>query len=199
MDSTKVASMVLLSCIIHMADSQTVQQRRLVPHIVHQAAPADLSLWKPIWKVCQDSWKKVFVEENNWEYRLWNDEELLDFVSNEFSWFAPHYLDYKTTIQRVDVVRYLILYRFGGIYADMDIYCHKFFVGLPNGASTTRISIIQSPYKADRGTQNALMVSPIDQPFWLEVVNEAIRRQWQDSWLRGLKKPDILYTTGYDS
>ena len=34
---------------------------------------------------------------------------------------------YQYEIQRCDVIRYFLLYHYGGIYADMDYFCSKSF------------------------------------------------------------------------
>ena len=55
-------------------------------------------------------------------YKLWNRlmvEKLLDKKEN--NQFKKLYYDFTQDIMRIDFARYLILYRYGGIYVDLDI------------------------------------------------------------------------------
>lgn len=40
-----------------------------------------------------------------------------------YPWFLPTYLSYPYNIQRVDVLRYFILHKLGGVYIDLDMGC----------------------------------------------------------------------------
>ena len=57
---------------------------------------------------------------------------------------------------------YLILYKYGGIYADMDYMCFKNFYNI---LPKNKISISESPYKENEEIQNALMISPPNNSF----------------------------------
>lgn len=43
----------------------------IVPNIIHQTAPNDVSKWPDKWIKCQESWKDHFPE---WSYTLWDDD-----------------------------------------------------------------------------------------------------------------------------
>jgi len=63
----------------------------------------------------------------------------------------------------VDAIRYFILYKFGGMYADMDYEpLINFWDFLPN----YRVAIVESPYKYNERTQNSLMSSAVRDLFW---------------------------------
>jgi mannosyltransferase OCH1-like enzyme len=47
------------------------------------------------------------------------------FVKKEYPNFYDTYMSYPHDIQRCDAFRYLVLYKYGGIYLDMDIICKK--------------------------------------------------------------------------
>jgi mannosyltransferase OCH1-like enzyme len=92
----------------------------LIPKIIHQTwkderIPSNLKLYV-------DSWKKYHPQ---WEYRLWKDNDNRQFIRNEFPWFLRFYDNYSLDIQRVDAVRYFILYEHGGIFLDLDIECFR--------------------------------------------------------------------------
>jgi len=94
----------------------------MIPKIIHQT-------WKN--EIIPDKWKDAVesVKENNKKYKyiLWTDIMMDNFVKQEYPLFYKHYINYPYNIQRCDVFRYLVLYKYGGIYLDMDIICKKSF------------------------------------------------------------------------
>lgn len=44
----------------------------------------------------------------------------LAMSQDHYPWFLPTYLSYPYNIQRVDVLRYFILHKLGGIYIDLE-------------------------------------------------------------------------------
>ena len=109
-----------------------------IPKIIHQTAPADKSKWNPEWYRCQETWKKYFPEPE-YKHILWDDDDLANFIKSEYPTYYDIYTSYDKNIKRIDMARYFILYKYGGIYADMDYMCFKNFYDLvPNN----KISII---------------------------------------------------------
>jgi hypothetical protein len=89
-----------------------------IPRIIHQT-------WKTRevpdkWKGFHESWKKHHPE---WRHVLWTDEDNMKFIEEHFPEFFATFTAYSYPIQRVDAVRYFILYKYGGVYADLDIEC----------------------------------------------------------------------------
>ena len=70
---------------------------------------------------CQ-SWQQIHP---GWEYRLWTDDDNRTLIQTEFPWFLETYDAYPHAIQRADAARYFILYKFGGLYVDIDFKCLK--------------------------------------------------------------------------
>ena len=94
----------------------------MIPKIIHQT-------WKDEtvpteWKNAVDQCK---ANHPDFEYKLWTDETMDNFVREHFPEFHPVYVSYKHNIQRCDAFRYLVLYKYGGVYIDMDIKCNKKF------------------------------------------------------------------------
>lgn len=152
-----------------------------VPYIIHQTAPSDKNKWHDQWFKCQDTWKTHW---NNAEYKMWSDDDLRNLVATHYSWFLPTYDSYDQTIKRVDMARYFILHKYGGIYADMDMEClRNFYTDLPHNNP----SVVGSPYTHNEQTQNSLMSSPPGNPFWMHVVKTAQSRT---------HLPNVLDATG---
>ena len=72
------------------------------------------------WKRSSKSW---VTANKDFVYCFWTDPELEAFVIDEYPWILPTYYGYKHPIQRCDVVRYMLLYLYGGTYVDLDVGC----------------------------------------------------------------------------
>ena len=92
----------------------------MIPFIIHQIY-WDFSgknqempeKWKLMSERTRDRYKK-------WSYKLWNYKDCLNLVKDKF----PKLLDLwisLSPIEKCDLVRYMILYLYGGYYIDMDI------------------------------------------------------------------------------
>lgn len=138
----------------------------MIPHIVHQTAPSDKKRWKPVWSLCQSSVQQNF---SDWQYVLWNDEDLDRLVQQHFSWFYPIFRSYPEPIFRADAGRYMILYIYGGLYLDMD---YEVLCNFQHRLDPKRPNIVESPFPNVENVQNSLMASPPRHPFWLEVLRE---------------------------
>lgn len=141
-----------------------------IPKILHQTAPADKNKWPDVWKKCQQTWFDKFPS-SEYQYIMWTDEMIDFFMKKYYKWFYDDtFKNYQKNIQKVDIIRYFILYTFGGIYADMDYECiNNFFSTLING----KVNIVESPFKHNENLHNCLMASPPGHPFWLTVFKQA--------------------------
>ena len=85
-----------------------------IPKVIHQiwvGSPLPQKYYR--W---QESWQKYHPD---WEYKLWTDKDIEEFGLTNKHWYdkTPNYG------QKADIARYEILYRLGGVYADMDFEC----------------------------------------------------------------------------
>lgn len=135
-----------------------------VSKIIHQTAPSDVKRWHEDWARCQATWKAKFPD---YEYKMWTDEDLDEFIRTKYPWFYPTFIGYDVNIKRIDSARYFILYEYGGIYADMDYECMENFEDeLPLGKASIAESKLKKYWFAPEKYQNALMASPPKHPFW---------------------------------
>lgn len=92
-----------------------------VPHIIHQ-------VWiqgkNHIPKKFVPNMEKIKKLHPSWKYCLWDDLEIISLLRKYPDWLDIYYkLDYLH--QKVDYVKYIILYLYGGIYIDMDMEIKK--------------------------------------------------------------------------
>lgn len=95
---------------------------RRIPRIIHQtykstAVPVKV---RPLIKSWQD-------KNPNWTYRFYTDVDCLSFVQKEFPEYLEAYKSLSKPVERSDFFRYMILLRFGGVYADLDTECRRSF------------------------------------------------------------------------
>jgi len=170
-----VVLVVVIAVVAVLLVVAVLRRRSPIPKIIHQMACAPLAdpeSWPASWKKCQDTWKRLHPD---FEYVLWTDDSLDRFMKREFPDFYPSWRAYDQNIKRIDTARYCILYRYGGIYADMDCECiNRFYEKLPPG----RASIGESPWHRKFGErfQNSLMASPPEHPFWETVIAVVVER-----------------------
>lgn len=87
----------------------------MIPKLIHQTAKT-----RELPKEWQGFQKIVRELHPDWEYRLWTDEDNDAFVTTEYPDFLPIFRAFPRGIMRADVIRYLIMYRIGGLYLDLD-------------------------------------------------------------------------------
>ncbi|MBA3752181.1 hypothetical protein H0X06_05335 [Candidatus Dependentiae bacterium] len=93
------------------------QRKAVIPKIIHQ-------IWvgpkqpPSIFKKSQESIAKYHPD---WEYKLWTDADIPNFHlhNKKFYDLSNNYGE------KADILRYEILYRYGGIYLDVDFVCLK--------------------------------------------------------------------------
>jgi len=138
-----------------------------IPKIIHHICPKDYKRWNPKWFVGYESSLRIFPKEE-YTHMYWYDDELDKFIEAEFPWFLDMFKSYDRNIKRIDIVRPFFLYKYGGIYADLDYVFYKnFYDQLP----PDKVSIPESPYKFNEFIQNALIATPPKHNFWLLIID----------------------------
>lgn len=142
-----------------------------IPKIVHHIYKSDISRgpWpNAIWKQSFTAWKSLFPEPE-YKHIFWSDDKVNAFFRKncprQFKAFASE----KRDIVRSDLSRYCIMWRLGGIYADLD------YQPLQNFYSDLRpdkVNLVQSPYISET-FQNSLMASPPHHMYWKKLMDLA--------------------------
>src|SRR5690554_3050667 len=138
----------------------------MVPKIIHQT-------WKD--DHIPDKWvdfqQKVITLNPDWEYRLWTDADNEDFVRTEYPEFYDIYMGFSRNIMRADVIRYLIMYRVGGVYLDLD---YEMLVPFDFGEHQLILPKNRSKSYGDPEDElgNCIFASVPGHPFWRDVIDD---------------------------
>lgn len=128
----------------------------------------------------QASWRKYNPDI---EYRYYDDDDCLAVVRDEFPDYLEAYLRLPRAIQRADFFRYLIVYRYGGLYADIDMEClrpfDRFFqlTGLVLSVETrlTRTRQGELGYRQPWQIANCVFAAEPRHWFMQQVIQETVR------------------------
>jgi mannosyltransferase OCH1-like enzyme len=153
-----------------------------IPKIIHHIAPENKNLWHPIWEKCYPTWQNHFPDH---EHVLWKDEQNIDnFVKENYSKYWQLYQDFPAHINRLDFVRFCILHKHGGIYADMDMFCYKNFYQELNYP----VQIVEAPY-GDEFLESSLMISEPGHQFWIDCMEMSMQQYYTNVKQKKIKIP----------
>ena len=137
-----------------------------IPRIVHQ-------LWKTEslptrWQAAVQSVKRY---HKGWEYRLWTDEKLDDYVRTHHPRFYPAFAGLPHHIMRVDAFRYVLMHDFGGMYCDLD---YEFVRPFDYGSADLILSLEYDEAYGDDVNQvaNYVFASVPGHAFWRDVLDD---------------------------
>ncbi|WP_244433849.1 glycosyltransferase [Azospirillum sp. B506] len=161
-----------------------------IPRLIHQTwktsdIPSGL-------QALQRSW---IARNPGFAYRFWTDGDIERFVAEEHPALLPVFRGYADPIARIDLARYLILRRFGGVYADLDLECLRPVDGLLEGRSFV-VGLEPEEHgrlakAVERGLPRILcpsfLASVPGHPFWDHLLDRLVEAQ---------HRPDVLDATG---
>lgn len=89
------------------------------PKLIHQTAKDKKHL------SCEEienikSWKHL---NPSYSYKLYDDDDIRSFMESYYPQLLPLFNNFLHNVERADMWRYLVLHKFGGVYADLDVRC----------------------------------------------------------------------------
>jgi mannosyltransferase OCH1-like enzyme len=149
----------------------------MVPATIHQIwndnrVPDRLAAYAEGWSRLNPSWRRI----------LWTDRMRLAFVAENYPELLETYCAYANPVCRADAARYMLLHKFGGLYADLDVEC---LAPLSPLEIESRVVLCHEPpiywagFAPRRGHPfvlfNGVMASPAGHPFWRDVLERLLR------------------------
>lgn len=159
--------------------------------IIHQTWEDDSIPEK--WEASPREWKRLHPD---WEYKLWTNDERRKLFEEHLPDYVKYYDRFPYHIQRIDAVRYLILYLYGGVYSDLDHVPLKNIgeqlVGMSCDIFLTTSANVSSYYA------NCFMIAYKPRcPFWLHMLEYTKRMPapyhlWKHSIVMNTTGPNAL-------
>ena len=145
--------------------SDSVRSSDKIPKIIHHIWMGkneipDLNL------KCAESIKKMNSE---FEYKLWKDDDVDNIMKNDFPEYYEKFNELPRMIMKIDMFRYFLMYKYGGIYTDMDYLMFKSFDLLEENV------VIPCNREDNEGNPiclgNCIFASTPNHPFWKSLMD----------------------------
>lgn len=140
------------------------------PRIIHQTWKSKVNI-PPKLQAFQQSVRSLHP---NYEFRLYDDNDLRNIVQETVPQYLEKYDSFGKNIERVDFARYAMLYKYGGIYLDMDISSLK---PLDDFVNMNKVVFGTEPKEHMRlypgynyMVCNAVMISPPGERVWMDIM-----------------------------
>lgn len=116
-------------------------------------------------KIIHQTWKNGELNKSEWissvknvfhdyEYKFWSDEKNDEFIRLNYPEFYSFFKD-LLPVEKIDFIRYLYIYHYGGIYLDVDVKMNKplvlegadvFLCDQTEEANTEKMEILIDPF-----------------------------------------------------
>ena len=141
--------------------------------VVHQLAP---SVRPERWRHAMDSWSPFLRT-------LHGDDDLPRIINATVPEHTEAVLHFRSKIERVDLARYALMYRDGGIYADADQQLISEARMREAACSNTAViptevvfEVVNGRRRMRRVVGQSLLISPARHPFWLALIHFLVAR-----------------------
>ncbi len=115
---------------------------------------------------CANSIKKT---NPNFEYILWRDDDIHNMITKYFPEYYDSFNKLPRMIMKIDMFRYFLMYKYGGLYTDMDYFMFKSFDLLNEKV------IIPCNKEDENGNPiclgNCIFASEPNHPFWKSLMD----------------------------
>ncbi|KAG6027515.1 hypothetical protein E4U41_000903 [Claviceps citrina] len=156
----------------------------LVPPILHHIALGDNEgRWKTRWG---DTVQSCLDIHPGWESHIWTDENASKFVAEKFPQLKYLWDNYHYPVERIDALRYMLLYEYGGVILDMDLKCKRALGPL------RRFSFV-APEAHPTGFSIGFMMASKGNSFVGDIVRNLT--VYNKQWL-GLPYATVMFSTG---
>ena len=145
---------------------------------------------------------QIWIENRQWcmqrapnfQHIMWNYTMIKSLLQSHYAWMLPIFDSYTFPVQRLDVAKYFILHRYGGIYMDMDVGCRdldleKIFDYVRANNVYAQVAFAKTkPF----GYATDVIISTPVAPFWLHLFSNLQR---YNHWYI-FPYATVMYSTG---
>ncbi|MDD6437919.1 MAG: glycosyltransferase [Prevotella sp.] len=155
-----------------------------IPKIIHQIWSGVDGPLPPFFQRLEETWKRDYPD---WEYVLWDFDKMSRFIHEYFPQHWDIFNRFHYNVQRWDAIRYLILYKIGGMYVDFDYESVEPMDELLKDKECcfSMEPDIHSPIKGQLYFNNAMMLCTPGHPFMKKIIFEvfsekSVQLDWHD-------------------
>lgn len=160
-----------------------------IPRIIHQVWIDEKNTGMPKdWDISPEKWKKYHPE---YIYILWDKDNSLSFIQKYFPEMCDIYINFPYVIQRCNLIRYLFLYKYGGIYCDLDNFptenIEKFL------DHKAKLYLPEARFAVFTGIDINIIITQKNNPVFIDILNH-IKKTCKNTYLT--KFQYVLNTDG---
>lgn len=100
----------------------------------------------------------------NWEYKLWDIKQCVKLLKYHYNWFIPHF-NTLNDADKIGVLKYFILFHYGGIYLDIEYECVKNIEQLIK-PGIAYFYFEKGSCNPNCGLTNQILITPIKHPIY---------------------------------
>ena len=134
----------------------------MIPKIIHQTYKVKNPL-PETFRVCQT---KLLSLHPDFEYKFWTDEDMYNEIKTYFPSYYEEFMALPRMIMKIDMFRYFLMYKYGGMYVDMDYLMFKPFDMFNSGAKIVLPAARDVTFGMTYYIGNCIFASEPNHPFW---------------------------------
>lgn len=175
-----------------------------------QIPPIIMQTWKTEeiptkWRECQPS---IRAQMPDWHLILLTDQEIDEFIDHFYHSLSNNHINvifdrYPRGIHRADIIRYFWLYRYGGIYLDLDFVVQKDLSQAfdlesnfkPRGEPSTDKLYLALSSNVNSIT-NWFLASTPHHPYWEDIILELFNQEYRPWYSSVSRELNIINSTG---
>ena len=117
-----------------------------------------------------------YAEASGLIYKLWSEEEANVFIRTLPGRVQHVWNNLPHKINKIDFFRYILLYKFGGAYFDVDFHCVNQLSELLRDHTAFLCEEWPFSYKNGSLHNGVLICKSVGHPFWIKVISEVDAR-----------------------
>lgn len=160
--------------------------------ILHRMAPeGSLERWEKYIATWDPLLDERDTSHRRWRNRTWRDADFVDLLTTTVPQYTAAILAMRAPVERNDMARYVALYRYGGVYVDLDVNLHSKALF---AAAASPASIVLPFEKGRLVGQSIMLASRPRHPFWLHLIDWLVSTYDSNCYEPTNTGPDALTT-----
>ncbi|PYI14635.1 mannosyl phosphorylinositol ceramide synthase SUR1 [Aspergillus violaceofuscus CBS 115571] len=136
-----------------------------IPRIIHRT-------WRHLTSDIPSEWSNATTscqaQNPECQQYIWTDETAHQFIARHFPWYLAAYTDHLLPMQRVDALRYFLLWHYGGVFLDPELGCRRSLEPLLSAENVQQGTVLL-PQRWPYGVGTEMIASPPAHPFVIKL------------------------------